>query len=157
MKTSDRGRFARFTKSFLYAFRGIKACIYERNMRFHISAAVVVTAFSLVYRLDAAQYGLLFFAIGLVMTAECINTAIEKTVDLVSPGQHPLAGIAKDAAAGGVLIAAITAVIVGVCLFGRFPRLTETLILIGTSWRLPVFIAMLIGGCWFTFYFPEKK
>ena len=52
-------------------------------MRFHISAAVVVTAFSLVYRLDAAQYGLLFFAIGLVMTAECINTAIEKTVDLV--------------------------------------------------------------------------
>jgi undecaprenol kinase len=141
----------RFLKSFLYAFHGIAACISERNMRFHLSAAVVVTAFSLVYRLDAMGYGLLFFAIGLVLAAECINTAVEHTIDLVSPDYHPLAGKAKDAAAGGVLIAAITAVAIGLVLFFHLPRLTDTLLLIATSWRLPVFLALIAGGGWFTF------
>lgn len=152
-----RKQFQNFAKSFLYAFRGIKACIYQRNMRFHISAAVLVTAFSLVYRLDAVQYGLLFFAMGLVIAAECINTAIENAVDLISPEFHPLAGLAKDAAAGGVLIAAITAILIGCCLFLHFPRLTETLLLIGTSWRGAVFLSLIIAGIQFTFFFPEKR
>lgn len=156
MKTRKH-RIKDFAKSFLYAFRGIKACIYQRNMRFHISAAVLVTAFSLVYQLDAVRYGLLFFAIGLVMAAECINTAVESVVDLVSPEFHPLAGLAKDAAAGGVLTAAVTAVIIGCCLFLHFPRLTETLVLIGTSWRLAVFLLLILGSIFFTFFFPERQ
>ena len=60
-------------------------------------------------------------AIGLCMTAEAFNTAIESVVDLASPEQHPLAGRAKDVAAGAVLLAAMTAVVVGVIVFG--PRL----------------------------------
>lgn len=158
MNTSKPQKLRSFAKSFLYASRGVIACVRtQRNMRFHVSAAVIITAFSFVYRLTAAGYGLLFFAIGLVIGAECMNTAIEHTIDLVSPEYHPLAGKAKDAAAGGVLVAALAAVAVGCCLFLHFPQLTETLVLIGTSWRLPVFLLLIVGGIGFTFFFPEKS
>ena len=60
-------------------------------------------------------------AIGLVWTAEGLNTALEAVVDLVSPDQHPLAGRAKDVAAGAVLCAAISALVIGLLIFG--PRL----------------------------------
>jgi len=60
-------------------------------------------------------------AIGLVVTAEGVNTAIEAVVDLASPEQHPLAGRAKDVAAGAVLLAAVTAAVIGLLVFG--PRL----------------------------------
>ena len=61
-------------------------------MRFHISAAVLVTAFSLVYHLTAEQYGLLFFVIGAVLALEAVNTAIERLADAVSEDYHPLIG-----------------------------------------------------------------
>ncbi len=125
-------------------------------MRFHLSAAVLVTAFSLVYRLTAVGYGLLFFAIGLVIAAECLNTAVEASIDLISPERHPLAKLAKDAAAGGVLIAAVTSIAVGCCLFLHFPQLTDTLTLICTSWRLAVFVLLLAAGTWFTFLMKNE-
>ena len=56
-------------------------------------------------------------AIGLVWTAEGLNTALEALTDLVSPGEHPLAGRAKDMAAGAVLCAAIAAAIIGAIIF----------------------------------------
>ena len=74
-------------------------------MRFHLSAAVLVTAFSLVYRLERAQFGLLFFAIGLMIALEAVNTSIEWLTDLVSPEFHPIAGKVKDIAAGAVMVA----------------------------------------------------
>jgi diacylglycerol kinase len=55
---------------------------------------------------------------GMVWMAECLNTAVETIIDLVSPQQHPLAKIGKDVAAAGVLLAAISAVGVGVTIFG---------------------------------------
>ncbi len=146
-----------FLKSFLYAGRGIALCIRQRNMRFHISCAVWVTAFSLVYRLTAMEYGLLFFAIGLVLALEAVNTALEHLTDLVSPGYHPLAGMAKDAAAGAVLIGALTAVAVGFALFFHLPKLTDVLLLIVTSWRLAVFGALTAAGALFTFAYPQNR
>ena len=80
-------------------------------MRFHISAAVLVTAFSLVYHLTAEQYGLLFFVIGAVLALEAVNTAIERLADAVSEDYHPLIGAAKDLAAGAVLIAVPVAIL----------------------------------------------
>ena len=74
MKNSD-GRL--FLKSFLYAGRGIACCIRQRNMRFHLSAAVLTTAFSLAYGLTAAEYGLLFLTIGVILALEAVNTALE--------------------------------------------------------------------------------
>ena len=86
-------------------------------MRFHISAAVLVTVFSLVYHLTAEQYGLLFFVIGAVLALEAVNTAIERLADAVSEDYHPLIGAAKDLAAGAVLMMAIAAIFVGFALF----------------------------------------
>lgn len=147
-------RFVAFKNSFLYAFRGIRYTVaHERNMRFHLSAAVLVTAFSVVYGLSAAEYGSLFFAVGLVLVCETLNTAVEKAVDLASPEKHPLAAIAKDAAAGAVLLAALTSVVIGLCLFLRFPKLTDTLLHIVTSpGLLALFIALAVTGFFFTFF-----
>ena len=53
----------------------------------------------------------------MVMAAEMVNTVVEAAVDLASPGYHPLAKVAKDVAAGAVLLTAIGAVVIGVCIF----------------------------------------
>ena len=140
-------------KSFLYAFRGIRFCVKnERNMRIHLAAAVFVTAFSLVYKLSAVEYAVLFLAMGAVIVCEGINTAMEAIVNLESPAYHDLARIAKDVAAGAVLVSAITAAIVGGCLFLHFPRFWEVLTLIAaTPWMLAVFLGLFVLGILFAF------
>jgi len=108
-------------KSFGYAFSGIVFCLkYERNFRIHLSAAADVLLYSLLCDVKAVEYALLFLTIAAVLAAECLNTAVEKTVDLISPEIHPLAKIAKDAAAGGVLLLAFGAVAVGIAIFWPF-------------------------------------
>ncbi|MBA2692520.1 MAG: diacylglycerol kinase family protein [Rubrobacter sp.] len=87
-------------------------------MRFHALAAVAVVVAGLVFRVGVAEFAVLFFAIALVMAMELVNTAVEAIVDLVSPEFDPLAKIAKDAAAGAVLVASIGAAIVGAIVFG---------------------------------------
>jgi diacylglycerol kinase len=67
--------------------------------------------------ISALEFAILFVVIGAVFVAEMFNTVMEICVDLASPGYHPLAGIAKDVAAGAVLFNAIIAVIVGLCIF----------------------------------------
>lgn len=140
-------------KSFLYAFRGVRFCVKnERNMRIHLAAAVFVTAFSLVYGLTPGEYAVLFLTMGAVVAAEAVNTAVEAVVNLESPSYNELARIAKDVAAGAVLLTALSACAVGVCLFFRFPRLTETLHrILTTPWMLLLFPALLAGGVLFAF------
>ena len=140
-------------KSFLYAFHGIRFCVKnERNMRIHLAVAVLVTAFSLVYGLTPGEYAVLFLTIGAVIAAEAVNTAIEAVVNLESPSYNELARIAKDVAAGTVLLTALTACIVGFCLFFRFPQLTETLHrILTTPWMLLLFLILLLAGGLFAF------
>lgn len=115
-----------FFKAFVYAWQGIVHTVKtQRNFRFHIAAMVYVTAFSLFYELTVGEYVLLALTFSSVISAELINTAIEAAVDLCSPEQHRLAKIAKDAAAGAVLAAAIFAVVVGVLLFGDIAVMKE--------------------------------
>lgn len=115
-----------FFRAFLYAGQGIAAAVKtQRNLRFHMAAAVYVTAFSFFYELTRAEYVLLMLTFSSVISAELINTAIEAAVDLCSPEQHRLAKIAKDAAAGAVLVTAIFAVAVGVLLFGDIAVIKE--------------------------------
>lgn len=115
-----------FFKAFVYAWQGIVHTVKtQRNFRFHIAAALYVTAFSLFYGLSRAEYVLLALTFSSVMSAELINTAIEAAVDLCSPEHHKLAKLAKDAAAGAVLVTAIFAVIVGVLLFGDIDVIKE--------------------------------
>lgn len=96
-----------FFAAFGYAGKGIWSTVTrQRNFRVHISAALMVVALSWLLRITAAQWGLVVLAMGLVLGLELVNTAIEALVDLASPGYHRLAGAAKDAAAGAVLVAA---------------------------------------------------
>ena len=115
-----------FFKAFLYAGQGIAAAVKtQRNFRFHIAAAVYVTAFSLFYELTKWEYALLALTFSSVISAELVNTAVEAAVDLYSPEKSSLAKLAKDAAAGAVLVTAVFAVIVGVMLFGDVAVIKE--------------------------------
>lgn len=105
-------------KSFGYAFEGIFTCIKkERNMKIHCCAAVLVVVCGLLLGINATEWCICLILFGLVMALELVNTAVEAVVDLVTEERKPLAKIAKDTAAGAVLIAAIMAAIVGCILF----------------------------------------
>lgn len=105
-------------KSFLYAFSGIKHCIVtQRNFRFHIVAAVSVLLTSLFYGFSEAQLLWLNLAIFSVLVCEMINTAIESVVDMHGEEYNVNAAIAKDVAAGAVMLSAAFAVVVAVRLF----------------------------------------
>ncbi len=100
--------------SFNYAVSGIIVSIKtERNMLIHYIIAVGVLGFSLFFNFTRTEFLILLFAITLVLVLEMINTAIEKTIDMITKEYHPYARIAKDISAGAVLIASINAIIVG--------------------------------------------
>ncbi|MEA2720045.1 MAG: undecaprenol kinase [Candidatus Eremiobacteraeota bacterium] len=83
-------------------------------MRVHAAIAVLVVAAGTVLRFSLVSWAVVTLAIGLVLAAELLNTAIEAVVDLVSPAEHPLAKRAKDVAAAGVLVASLAALAAGV-------------------------------------------
>ena len=85
-------------------------------MRIHMVAAAYVLVFSLFFPLSAAQYGVLFVLIGLVMALELLNTALEAAGNAISTEYHPQIKILKDTAAGAVLVLAIAAAAVA-CVF----------------------------------------
>ena len=86
-------------------------------MRVHIIAAILVMTASLALRFTAFEMGILGTMILLVIMAEMINTAIEEMVDLIVDEHRKQAKIAKDVAAGMVLVATIGSVIVGIIIF----------------------------------------
>lgn len=90
----------------------------QANARIHAVVAVSAVVAGFVFHISTGEWCAVIGAIGLVLVAEAINTAIEAVVDLASPEVHPLAGRAKDVAAGAVLIAAVAAVIMGLLVFG---------------------------------------
>jgi len=105
-------------ESFGYAFRGIWYTLKTQgHFQFHLVAAFVVVLCGWWAQLEAWKWLLLVVAIGNVLAAEIFNTAIETVVDLVHADFHPLAGRAKDIAAGGVVITAVQAVIIGIIVF----------------------------------------
>jgi len=108
--------------SFRFAGQGLRHLLLTQpNFVIHTLAAVLVVVLAAVLGATAVETGLLTVTIGLVLVCEAFNTALEAAVDLASPEYHGLAKVAKDVASGGVLIAAIVAVIVGLIVLG--PRL----------------------------------
>ena len=105
-------------KSFGYAFAGIFAVVTkERNMKIHCVAMVCVVIAGFVFHITPVEWCICLTLFGLVMALEMVNTAVEE--------RKPLAKLAKDAAAGAVLIAAIMAAIAGMIIF--IPKLLESL------------------------------
>lgn len=109
--------------SFDYAIRGIVYTLRtQRNMRLHFVVSVAVFVAALALHVSGLELIALIFAVGFVLVAELINTAIETTVDLAVDRYDALAAVAKDVAAGAVLVSAVTAVAVGYVVF--FSRVT---------------------------------
>ena len=113
--------------SFKHAFSGVWYVVRtQRNARIHLAVALVVIALGLWLGLSYTQWAVIVLTIGLVLAAEAFNTVAEAAVDLATAERHPLAKIAKDVAAGAVLLMAITAVLVGLLILG--PPLWRTLL-----------------------------
>jgi diacylglycerol kinase len=119
-KSSARSSpWAAFVASFGYAFAGLWYVLRtQRNARFHAAVALMAITAGIVLHISAVEFAITFIAISGVFIAEMFNTALEAGVDLASPQMHPLAKIAKDVAAGAVLVNALLAVIIGLCIFG---------------------------------------
>lgn len=121
----------RLIDSFNFAVSGIIYTLKtQRNMKIHFIAAFLVLFLSLFLNFSRTELLLLIFAISLVIIAEMINTSIEKTIDLITDEYHPLAEIAKNVAAGAVLISAINSVVVAyLLLFDRVNPYTSLIII----------------------------
>ncbi len=105
-------------RSFTYAGVGIFNLFrFENNARIHLIACILVVIAGVFFKISATEWALVVMQVALVWAAEAFNTSIEKLADLVSPDYHPVIKIVKDTAAAGVLILAISAVIVGAIVF----------------------------------------
>ena len=79
---------------------------------------IMVIFLGMYYQISSIEWGMIMLVSGLVFASEAINPAIEVDIDLTSPAYHPFARDTKDIAAGAVLISCLTALIVGLCIFG---------------------------------------
>ena len=104
--------------SFKYAFKGLGSAVKsERNMKIHFSMMMLVIIAGIFFNIAIWEWITCFILFGLVIGMECVNTAIEIIVDMVSPKYNEAAGRAKDIAAGGVLACAIGATVAGIFIF----------------------------------------
>lgn len=108
----------RLIKSFKYASEGIKySFINEQNLIIHFICTIIAILFGFIFKISIIEWLFILIMIGLVISAELINTSIEATIDLVSPEMHPLAKISKDCASGAVFVLSIVAFIGGLVIF----------------------------------------
>ncbi|MCX8032084.1 MAG: diacylglycerol kinase [Thermoleophilia bacterium] len=110
---SDEPKRPTLLQSFNHAFQGmVHAVRSQRNMRIHLAVAVVVLVASVFLNLTRLEFVAVLVAISLVLMMELVNTAVEIVVDMVTDKRDPRARVAKDLAAGAVLVAAINALAV---------------------------------------------
>ncbi|MBQ6381240.1 MAG: diacylglycerol kinase family protein [Clostridia bacterium] len=155
--------FLRFLRSFKYAFKGIFYALHtQKNMRFHASIMAFMFFFLLRYdffEISRGQFAILALTCGIVLSLEFVNSSIEAIVDLVSPGYHKLAGIAKDTAAGAVLMSAIAAIVVGLIIMLQ----PKAFVAMGqfyathTGELIAVIAAIILDILWIFFPRPDVK
>ena len=108
----------RFFKSFTYAFMGIiESLRTEQNLLFDFIYAIITIVLGILLKLSIIEFAIVLLAVGLVISLEMVNTAIEYAIDMAMPEIHPLAKISKDVAGGAVLVSAIMALIVGLLIY----------------------------------------
>ena len=114
----EREHDRRLVESFNYAIEGLMSALQnEKHMKFHTLSAILIVILAILTNASKVEILLVSISVAFVIITELINTAVEALVDLISPERHPLAKLAKDVAAGAVLVAAINAVCVGYLLF----------------------------------------
>ena len=117
-KEQDKFSVRSRLNSFRYAYNGLKIFFRtQHNAWIHAAAAAAVIISGFILDLEGWEWTLIVLAIGFVLAAEAVNTAIEFLTDLVSPEYNEKAGKIKDLAAAAVLIASVTAAIIGVVVF----------------------------------------
>lgn len=108
----------RLINSFKYAFEGIFAALKtEQNMKIHFLIIILVIIFGTILKITKIEWIICIILFAFVISLELINTAIENTVDLITTEKNPKAKIAKDVAAGAVLVSAIASAIIGLIIF----------------------------------------
>ena len=113
--------------SFKYAFRGLKAVISsERNAKIHVGFAILAILLSLLMGVTAIEFLFVFSSIVMVFFSEIVNTAIEKSLDLISQENNHLVQLIKDMMAAAVLVTALGAIVVAAVVFG--PKFYQILI-----------------------------
>ena len=137
----------RFIDSLNCAIDGVLyAARTQKHMRNHFIVAIAVLVATLLLRVTAVEFTLLAISISFVLFAELMNTAVEAVVDMVTTEFHPAAKIAKDVAAGSVLVSAIGATVTGYLILSRyvFPIYKEALGMIGTPADLGAIVSLLL-------------
>ena len=161
MKPKKKNRMltdlARFGHGFVYAWHGICAAVLEeRNFRFHLCAALYVFVAAHIAHIDATGVALLAICVFMMLGMELMNSAVERAVD--KPDTDKIKSRAKDMAAGGVLVTAFGAVVVGICLFGNAAALNAIWTSVTTTplstalWVLSLVLAYL-----FTFRLGKQE
>jgi diacylglycerol kinase len=119
MQQSQKSELAKFIAGFGYAFNGVwYALRTQRNARVHAAIAILAILMSIILRISAVEFAIIFIAISGVFIAEMFNTVFEICIDLASPEYHRLAKTAKDVAAGAVLLNAVLSIIIGLFVLG---------------------------------------
>ncbi len=135
--------------SFNYAIDGIiHALRTQRNMRIHFLATIVVLTACFIFHISKVEIIALSICIAMVISAELFNTAIESAIDLTANYYHPLAKIAKNTAAGAVLVTAINAVLVGYFVFwDKIANITYRVVADVKAWEPYTVLIMLMMVC----------
>lgn len=116
--------FKRLKRSFSHAVDGFKITyLLEHNMKIHLSVSLLVIIIGLFFKLNNIEWIVLVFTMGLVISAEILNTSIEYLVDLATEELNWNAKNAKDTAAAYVMVLSITAVVIGSIIF--MPKIIE--------------------------------
>ncbi len=104
--------------SFLHAWEGIVAGVKTQpNFRIHLSLSLAVVVAGIYFKISSVEWAVIFFTIATGLALELVNTSIEYTVDLLTQEYHTLAKLAKDTAAGAMLVYAVLSVAVALMIF----------------------------------------
>jgi len=121
LDTKEEFSLIKRAKSFTYAGRGLLIFLKTtHNAWIHLVVLLVAVGMGIYFHITTLEWIMLVFAGGFVLVSEAFNTAIEIDINLTSPEYHPYAKDTKDVAAGAVLISALTALVVGLFIFGHY-------------------------------------
>jgi len=119
--TKEEFSFIKRAKSFTHAGKGVVVFLKTTpNAWIQLLIFLIALSLGIYFHITSTEWMFLVLAAGFVFAAEAFNTAIEIDIDLTSPEFHPYARDTKDVAAGAVLIASVTALIIGVVIFGKY-------------------------------------
>lgn len=116
-----RRGISRFIRSFSFSIEGLKyAYKYEQSMLIHVIATICVITANIIFGIQPIEWLITLLAIGMVLAAELINTAIEAVVDMVTLEFHPLAKIAKDCGSAATFVLAMMAAAIGFVVYIQY-------------------------------------